>query len=235
MCVCVCHCRLRQHDEFSDPHGWSSDSGSSGLVGECSYARCVEVCGCEGVEGVTAVVLDSLSSLLLHHRTAVVCRLLHTLCQNCCLVIALLHADLHEDHVISQLDHVMPTSVHVTSSSERGPRLQRAETVHRKRSGKVLSLTELFSVGENFTSLSAQEAHSTGLSDVTALPSSDPAANLTFDLRLSSREKEARSHVVLPYTIQQTPGGEGGRGQIYYQPDEADDFDDSDPDDDLDV
>ena len=76
----------------------------------------------------------------------------------------------------------------------------------------------------------------------------DPTANLTFNLRLTSEQKEARSNVVLPYTKQAhkrhdrsvTNGpasGQlgGGGGQIHYQPDDADDFDEDDPDDDLDI
>lgn len=69
-------------------------------------------------------------------------------------------------------------------------------------------------------------------------PTADPAANLTFDLHLSHQEKVARARVVLPYTSAQQEAGlvtpHTGSGQIFYQPDEADDFDDSDPDDDLD-
>lgn len=70
---------------------------------------------------------------------------------------------------------------------------------------------------------------------------SDPAANLTFNLRLSDREREARSHLVLPYTYtakekaaQLSGRGETG-GQIFYEPDAADDIDEEDPDDDLDI
>ena len=65
-----------------------------------------------------------------------------------------------------------------------------------------------------------------------AAPPGDPTANLTFDLRLSTQEKEARSKVVLPYTTQQ---------QAQLQDEDEDDYDDdeldfdSDPDDDLDI
>lgn len=84
--------------------------------------------------------------------------------------------------------------------------------------------------------------HSTDMSDQTSDP--DPAANLTFDLHLSSKEKEDRSRVVLPYTAVRDRVGVAsgssstalkGSGQIYYQPDDVDDFDESDPDDDLDI
>ena len=90
------------------------------------------------------------------------------------------------------------------------------------------------------------------VSDYEGLPHSidktdepDPTANLTFDLRLSSKEKEDRSKVILPYTSvrdgvgvvsgQSSSHAQTGSGQIYYQPDDVDDFDESDPDDDLDI
>ena len=69
----------------------------------------------------------------------------------------------------------------------------------------------------------------------TSTPSQlDPAANLSFDLRLTTKEKQDRANVVLPYTQVGVASGKGV-GQIFYQPDEADDFDESDPDDDLDI
>lgn len=67
----------------------------------------------------------------------------------------------------------------------------------------------------------------------------DPAANLTFDLHLSAREKAARSQVVLPYTSAQQEELVGittstDSGRIFYEPDALDSFEDSDPDEDLD-
>ena len=76
----------------------------------------------------------------------------------------------------------------------------------------------------------------------------DPASNLTFNLRLTDTEREARSSTVLPYIIndenkavflnaQKTPisVGENKGGEVIYTPDDFDDFDDEDPDDDLDI
>ena len=90
------------------------------------------------------------------------------------------------------------------------------------------------------------------------LKAPDPTANLTFDLTLSEREKEERGRLVLPYhhsaqkktallQVYTHPltdytlyaplslSCQAGSGQILYQPDEGDDYDDSDPDDDLDI
>lgn len=81
-----------------------------------------------------------------------------------------------------------------------------------------------------------------GLAQTTNVVSkADPTANLTFDLHLSAKEKEARSQVVLPYTSVQEEGGlvgiasHTGSARIFYEPDEEDCFGDSDPDDDLDI
>ena len=113
---------------------------------------------------------------------------------------------------------------------------------------------EEYTVSQSFTALSAStqdgRLHSTAAAttgrDTTAAEEPDPTANLTFDLRLSSKEKEDRSRVVLPYTSVRDAGvdvvssasqshASKGSGQIYYQPDDVDDFDESDPDDDLDI
>ena len=106
----------------------------------------------------------------------------------------------------------------------------------------------MYQVSRSFTALSAsdrqQPLYSTKTTDETR--EEDPTANLTFDLRLSSKEKEDRSKVVLPYTAvrdgvgvaaaaMSTNHAPKGSGQIYYQPDDVDDFDESDPDDDLDI
>ncbi|TRY97152.1 hypothetical protein DNTS_009639 [Danionella cerebrum] len=67
----------------------------------------------------------------------------------------------------------------------------------------------------------------------------DPTSNLTFNLRLSEEEQKAKERVALPFVFSQekkssllrpTPGS----GKIVYEPDANDDFDEEDPDDDLD-
>jgi len=60
--------------------------------------------------------------------------------------------------------------------------------------------------------------------------SSDPTANLTFNLNLSDREKSAREKVVLPFAKKQA-----GQGKIIYEAEDEDDLDEEDPDDDLNV
>ncbi|MBN3305174.1 ELP5 protein, partial [Amia calva] len=68
----------------------------------------------------------------------------------------------------------------------------------------------------------------------------DPAANLTFNLRLSEGERQAREKLPLPFAFSSERKSallqpRSGGGRILYEPDAADDFDQEDPDDDLDV
>ena len=75
------------------------------------------------------------------------------------------------------------------------------------------------------------------------------SCDVTFEMGLSEREKDARATTILPYTAaatqpvgNQATGGTDSmqtadrqEGDIHYTPEEEDDWDDEDPDDDLDI
>ncbi|KAI8983150.1 Elongator complex protein 5 [Pilobolus umbonatus] len=68
----------------------------------------------------------------------------------------------------------------------------------------------------------------------------DPTANLSFNLSLTDEQRKAKENLVLPYMKAQqlevtSEQEEKKGGLIYYDPDAADDFDDEDPDEDLDI
>ena len=63
----------------------------------------------------------------------------------------------------------------------------------------------------------------------------DPTIGLPFNLTLSDKEKKDRSQVRLPYKYTDTQKAETLEGRVFYEPDAVDDWDDSDPDDDLDI
>ncbi|KAI9261575.1 Elongator complex protein 5 [Phascolomyces articulosus] len=114
----------------------------------------------------------------------------------------------------------------------------------RKKSGKVQYETNGFYLGSK--GLIIVEASTlTGNTTVTENQVSmdidngpqpqqpDPTANLSFNLSLTDNQRRAKDNVELPYMKiqeQQQPSG-----VIYYEPDAGDDFDDEDPDDDLDI
>ncbi|KAJ3507709.1 hypothetical protein NLJ89_g6151 [Agrocybe chaxingu] len=63
----------------------------------------------------------------------------------------------------------------------------------------------------------------------------DPTQNLSFNLNLTSSQQESRSQVPLPYAHEGKPIANVTPGAIFYDPDSADDIDDEDPDEDLDI
>ncbi|KAI8340070.1 Elongator complex protein 5 [Chlamydoabsidia padenii] len=71
----------------------------------------------------------------------------------------------------------------------------------------------------------------------------DPTANLSFNLTLTDEQRKTKENLVLPHFKAQqveldgvsSPSFTSSGGSIYYEPDAADDFDDEDPDDDLDI
>ncbi|KDR85043.1 hypothetical protein GALMADRAFT_313922 [Galerina marginata CBS 339.88] len=63
----------------------------------------------------------------------------------------------------------------------------------------------------------------------------DPTQNLPFNLNLTSSQQESRAQVPLPYEHEGTPITRSTPSAIFYDPDSADDIDDDDPDEDLDI
>ena len=68
----------------------------------------------------------------------------------------------------------------------------------------------------------------------------DSTQNLPFNLKLTDDECQARSNLKLPYMYHEEKMSNVAvnptrEGKVFYQPNEADDFDEGDPDDDLDI
>ncbi|OCH96460.1 hypothetical protein OBBRIDRAFT_4193 [Obba rivulosa] len=66
----------------------------------------------------------------------------------------------------------------------------------------------------------------------------DPTQNLSFNLNLTPEQQQLRAQVPLPYAHEGKPAeqrNEAAQGAILYDPDSADDIDDDDPDEDLDI
>ncbi|KAG6845800.1 hypothetical protein H0H87_003854 [Tephrocybe sp. NHM501043] len=65
----------------------------------------------------------------------------------------------------------------------------------------------------------------------------DPTQNVSFNLNLTSSQQESRAQVPLPYAHEGNPAKSAANttSAIFYDPDSADDIDDDDPDEDLDI
>ncbi|KAG8740714.1 hypothetical protein FRC10_003964 [Ceratobasidium sp. 414] len=64
-------------------------------------------------------------------------------------------------------------------------------------------------------------------------PASNTVDSVSFNLQLSDAQQQARANVPLPYVNDGLQAYGTQDGEIHYTPDQADDFDDDDPDDDL--
>ena len=133
-----------------------------------------------------------------------------------------------------------PTFSYMNTMSNRVDRGGLARIEWRKKSGKVQYATEGFYLGSKgliivaASQLTGEEPEpEVDMDESIAQP--DPTANLSFNLSLTDNQRRAKDNVELPFMkVQQEPTGTSG-GHIYYQPDAGDDFDDEDPDDDLDI
>ncbi|KAI8637726.1 Elongator complex protein 5 [Parasitella parasitica] len=118
----------------------------------------------------------------------------------------------------------------------------------RKKSGKVQYESNGFIMLQQDGSLQAVPANQLTLEkeqepepvamEVDTKP--DPTANLSFNLTLTDEQRRTKENLVLPYMKAQQlevsiEEEKKSSGLIYYDPDAADDFDDEDPDDDLDI
>jgi hypothetical protein len=65
-----------------------------------------------------------------------------------------------------------------------------------------------------------------------AIAHSIPENMSTFKISLSEKDKESRNNLVLPYLPKEN---DNSGGKIHYAFDDIDDWDDEDPDDDLDI
>ncbi|XP_072036292.1 elongator complex protein 5-like [Amphiura filiformis] len=248
--------RLLCHDGWSDPVGWNGLSESTSpdfnlvrLQEEACMLQHIARCTRPGSVRSIGVVIASITPVVIHTKIAATARELHQLVNppealgfEIAQVIGVLHADVHEESIISAICHQASTILRLSHHMSIAPVTEEpmgyCELLHKRRSGKVLRQKEGYSVDHDYGlivfpgEILDQDIQST-------LHQPDPTANLTFNLSLRESERKAKENVVLPYTSQQQSiqigNNQRGTGQIYYEPDEADDIDDEDPDDDLDI
>ncbi|XP_077598417.1 elongator complex protein 5 isoform X1 [Stigmatopora nigra] len=242
--------RLHFHDGYSDPLAWFDQSA---LTAERFCAQSVE----RGSRMEPALwVIDSLSWILRHVGPTTVCQTLRRLREgkhkmedfkkkcpertngNCVLsfvsgssgVIGLLHHDMHPRGTVGSLCHFATSTIAITA----GARGARAKITKRLKSGKVLQDEELFSIDHDLMVIGQSKASRMEPEEEEV----DPTANLTFNLRLSDAQREAKEKLALPFVFTKEKKAallHTGTGRIVYEPDANDDYDQEDPDDDLDV
>ncbi|KAI7864436.1 hypothetical protein BDF14DRAFT_1184817 [Spinellus fusiger] len=111
----------------------------------------------------------------------------------------------------------------------------------RKKSGQVHYATEGYHYSHGrivaVSSFSSSLVTDLDTHDTTTASTADPPAHLmsqlSFNVGLTDQQRKTKEGLILPYTTPVTPLSH--KGAIFYEPDAGDDFDDEDPDDDLDI
>ncbi|XP_071490888.1 elongator complex protein 5-like [Diadema antillarum] len=237
------------HDGWTDPQGWNQASVTSckhNLVRFTSDKDLVDhVRDTRRTESkVLAVVVDSLTPHIVHRTVPVTCQALHSLTHlpdksdfQIQQVLSLLHRDVHDEAALRAIGHLSMTVIAVSPNMSIAP-LDAApmgfcDILHKRPSGKVLRKREGYSICDDYRLLTFTDVQKTAerMEEEHQL---DPTANLTFNLTLKDSERKAKENVILPFT-KVAENASRGSGQIFYEPDQADDYDDEDPDDDLDI
>ncbi|XP_032367279.1 elongator complex protein 5 [Etheostoma spectabile] len=231
--------RLHFHNAYSDPLGWTDHPAFT--VSQFCLDELTRLVKQTSHPKPATLVIDSLSWILRHLSPPDVCKTLHQLRKGGAVraIIGLLHADMHQRGTVGSVCH-LATSVITVVPVVKGDKAV-AKITKRSKSGKVMQDEEIFSIKEDFTVIVQGKPSQLGpkLADPKE-QETDPTANLTFNLRLSDTEREAKEKLALPFVFSKEKKtallhSGPGSGRILYEPDANDDYDQEDPDDDLDV
>ncbi|XP_076829525.1 elongator complex protein 5 isoform X2 [Brachyhypopomus gauderio] len=230
---------LQLHNAYSDPLGWTKQSLFT--VKQFTTPDITQLLSKTQKAKASILVIDSLSWILRHHDPVVICQELQKLKRDGSIrmIFGLLHKDLHQQGIVGSICHLASTVISVTPVDITD--YAEAKTMHRKKSGKVKQEENLFRLTDDLTiSIQNKPSQSAHVQADLDTNEADPTSNLTFNLRLSEAEREAKENVALPFAFSQEKKSallrpSQGSGRIMYEPDPNDDFDEEDPDDDLDV
>lgn len=231
--------RLYFHDAYTDPLGWTDHSAFT--VNQFCLEEITHLLKQTGNSRSTTLVIDSLSWILRHLSPPAVCKTLHQLRKGGAVraVLGLLHADMHQRGTVGSVCHMASSVIQVAPGVKGDEAL--AKITKRSKSGKVIQEEEFFSIREDLSVIVQSKPSQSGLKQTDAEEQEvDPTANLTFNLRLSDTEREAKEKLALPFVFSKEKKSAllhsgPGSGRILYEPDANDDYDQEDPDDDLDV
>jgi len=226
--------KLRFHDFYSDPLHWFSESPhkSTKIVDSTIF--------------IDDLMLFGLSHNCVDHSgrwDGIVDLLLELSARNS--VFVFVNPDLVAEADLRCLLHTVQFHMHI--NSDLYCKLSyNCKSLLKKTSGKLIAKTIILQLDEYGRLCSFQEDSSMAIKQCAQESSTlDPASNLTFNLHLTDSEKQARASIALPYILNESSKSAylGNQisttvnhgGNVIYVPDDADDFDDEDPDDDLDV
>lgn len=245
--------RLHCHDGFSDPLNWNADkcsnysqSLSTPFYLKKALGQVIARNECLKDEpGKLGIIINSLSSLITHQDISLVCQDLFEVIQwrtqafEAIQTVALVHCDLHEDKIVLSLNYMASTTIELQPMTKNIKDVGYFNIIHSKRTGKIHRQKEGYKIEDDSQLKIIQVKEDNEQTHLLQSENHDVASALTFNLSLTEEQKKARSNLQLPYLldekIKRTQLDLGKKSQIFYQADEADDLDEEDPDDDLNI
>jgi len=200
--------------------------------------------------GKHVIVINCITDLLMLHNPSAVACLLRKLKQkasNKTKMFGILHEECLDENLMKAIEQLATTSIFLDKLEDNEIYPKLCKISHRKLGGKLVTSKEVIRFDtsgniriERFEEKKVKAKFSDGEDADEALEKLT-----TFNITAGkNKEKEAKDKLVLPfYTDEQkqnvSSAGEVKikgeiAGKIYYEPDSGDDWDDDDPDDDLD-
>lgn len=197
--------------------------------------------------GKQNIVIDSLTDLLIFQRPTAVASLIRKLklkCSNKAKLFLVLHKDCLDDNIVEAIEQLATTTIETDKldTTEAYPKL--CKITHRKLGGKMVMSKEVVKIDVSgkikIEAFKEDKTKNRYLDDEETNEAMDKLT--TFNIATSkNKEKEAKEKLVLPFYKDEQKESAGEvkiqgevPGKIYYEPDSGDDWDDDDPDDDLD-
>ncbi|KAM3718564.1 Protein phosphatase 1 regulatory subunit [Dirofilaria immitis] len=196
----------------------------------------------KNTEGTT-VFLDSIDIIYLDNSFNQAIILLRKISQYATVIVRV-----HDECISAQNWEKLSSVSHITYSLDlKDMNIPLCTTVSYKTNGKKTVKVETIHIDDSFhlffIPYKAQDSNASAENNNN---STMPESSFDIGLHLKKSELEAKKHVSLPYEAAQKEeeliklhGRENQKiragGRIIYTPDEADDFDESDPDDDLEI
>ncbi|CAL8385041.1 unnamed protein product [Arctogadus glacialis] len=234
-----CLQRLKFHNAFHDPLGWNENPPFT--VHQFITSELDSLLTSNQHSKPVTLVIDSFSFILRHLSPSAVCKTLQQLKKGGAVktTLGLLHSDMHHRNMVGSICHLATSVLTVAPGHQCHEAV--AKTIRRAKSGKISQAVERFSISDDMTVKVQSKPVPVGSGQGEAGDAEvDPTANLTFNLRLSDQERQAKEKLALPFVFSKEkksallrPGP--GSGRILYEPDANDDYDQEDPDDDLDI
>ncbi|KYR01947.1 hypothetical protein DLAC_00738 [Tieghemostelium lacteum] len=158
-------------------------------------------------------------------------------------IFTILHSDLHEQEptVQKQLQYISSVSIQVQPLP---PKLKYSETlphpyessitlITKKKSGRVIRTVEYYYINSQTKTVHFDSSESLQEKQQESTP--DPTADLSFNLKLTMEEKQAKDSVILPYKHQGLDQQILTNNDLIIEDPDEEDYDDEDPDEDLDI